>query len=79
MPIGPWAKDQKLKVLGMYQLEQMVDAVEPFTLALLTRVMGWSNEDTQILMAGTRKDFRDWKKTHLYAVFHFVYGRKPEA
>jgi len=78
VPIGPWAKDRKLKNLGLFQLEQMVDCVEPFTLALLTRVLNWSNEDTQNLMDGVRKDFKNWRKTHLYITFHFVYGRKPE-
>ena len=79
VPIGPWAREPKLKDLGAIQLAQMLDAVEPFTLALLTRVLGWSNDATQVLMAGVRQDFRNWKKTHLYANFHFVYGQKPGA
>ena len=76
VPIGPWPKDQKLKELGMYQREQMVECVEPFTLALLTRFMGWSIRETEVLMAQVREDFRN-PKCHLYTVFHYVYGRKP--
>jgi hypothetical protein len=60
----------------MYQMEQMCDCVESFTLALLTRVLKWSIEETQILMAGVRNDFRN-RKNHLYVAFHFVCGRKP--
>lgn len=55
----------------------MLAAIEPFTLALLTRVLGWSVESTQVLMAKVRNEFRD-KKNHIYSYFHFVYGRKPK-
>ena len=60
----------------MYQLEQMVASVEPATLGPLTRVLGWSNEKMQVLIAGVKGDFRN-RKNHLYVNFHFVYGRKP--
>tara|TARA_R110002060_G_scaffold52285_4_gene63226 strand:+ start:365 stop:547 length:183 start_codon:yes stop_codon:yes gene_type:complete len=54
----------------------MVDAVEPFTLAIFTRTLGWSNEEAQALMAGVRNELKD-RRNHLYALVHFVYGRKP--
>jgi len=76
VPIRNWAKDPKLKVIGSYQLEHMILCLEPFTLALLTRVMGWSAQETQILLAGVRSEFLD-KKNHLLTIFHFIYGRKP--
>jgi len=77
VPIGPWAKESSLKEQGRYELAQMSDAVEPFSLALFTRVLGWSNEKAQVLFAGVRADFRN-PKNHLYIAYHFVYGRKPE-
>ncbi|KIW33391.1 uncharacterized protein PV07_00245 [Cladophialophora immunda] len=78
VPVGTWPKDPKLKQIGMFEREHMIAAVEPFTLALLTRVLGWSVESTQVLMANVRNEFLD-KRNHLYSYFHFVYGRKPEA
>ncbi len=76
VPIGVWPKDRKMKELGRYQLEQMCLAVESFALALFTRVLGWSHEECQVLIAGARSDFKN-RDNHLYANFHFVYGRKP--
>ncbi|KAL3422374.1 methyltransferase [Phlyctema vagabunda] len=76
VPIGTWPLEKSLKTMGMYQQEQMCDCVESFTLALLTRVLKWSNEETQVLMANVRSNFRN-KKNHLYCKFHYVYGRKP--
>jgi hypothetical protein len=55
----------------------MLEAVAPFTLALFTRTLGWSREETEVLMAGVRSDLRN-RNNHIYSYFHFVYGRKPE-
>lgn len=55
----------------------MIDAIEPYALALLTRVSGWSVAEVQVLAAGVRKDFMN-PTIHLYSYFHCVYGRKPE-
>jgi hypothetical protein len=76
VPIGHWPKDKRLKELGLYQREQMVECVEAFTLAPLTRMLGWSVEEAEILMANVRAEFRN-PQNHLYTIFHFVYGRKP--
>ena len=65
-----------MKELGMFQREHMVLCVEAFTLALCTRILGWSMEETQVLVAGVKDDFRD-PKQHLISVFRFVYGQKP--
>ena len=74
--MGTWPRDRKLKELGRYQLEQMCAAVESFGLALLTRVCGWGQDETQVLIAGVRRELRN-PKNHLYTTFHFVYGQKP--
>jgi uncharacterized UPF0146 family protein len=78
VPGGSWPKDRKLKATGMYQLEHLVASVEPFSLALFTRVLGWSVDKTQVLMAGVKDDFRN-RNHHLYTTAHFVYGMKPAA
>ena len=76
LPQGPWPKDKKQKLIGRYQIAQMLAAVEPFTLAVFTRSLGWSNQEAQALMAGDRADFRN-PKNHLYVIVRFIYGRKP--
>ncbi len=60
----------------MYQREHLVDCVEPFTLAIFKRILKWSDEEIQVMMAKVKGDFRN-KKNRLYTNFHFVYGRKP--
>lgn len=76
VPIGTWPKDKNLKVLGAYQREHMILSIESFTLAPLTRIMGWSVEEVQVLIAGVRAELKN-PKNHLLTIFHFAYGRKP--
>ena len=54
-----------------------VAGLEGFSLALLTRVLGWSNAEVQVFLADVRKDIKD-PKIHFYIPLYTVYGRKPE-
>jgi hypothetical protein len=75
--VGTWPKDPKLKEIGAYQLVQMLDGVESYTMALLVRVLGWSPEEVQVLLSHARNELRS-RQNHLYTLVHFVYGRKPQ-
>jgi hypothetical protein len=76
-PIGIWPKDRKLKEIGRYERAQLLDAVEPYTLALFTRVLGRSLQEAQGLMERVKCELVD-PKLHLYTAQYIIYGRKPE-
>jgi len=40
VPNGPWARDTRMKDIGKYNLLNMLEAIEGFTIALFTRVLG---------------------------------------
>lgn len=67
-----------MKELGLFQREHMIICVEAYTLALFTRVLGWTVEECQILIAAVKNEFRN-SKAHMISYFHFMYGQKPEA
>ena len=77
IPIGPWAKDPKLKEIGRLMRVQMIQSVPSFMLAYYTRVLGHSMERTQATMALVKQEFQD-RSLHLYLRWHFVCGRKPQ-
>lgn len=76
IPIGPWAKDPKLKEMGRLFRVQMIQSIPSFMLAYYTRILGYSMEHTQVTMALVKKEFSD-RNLHLYLRWHFVYGQKP--
>lgn len=78
VPTNPWAKDPRMKELGRYEQVNFMEGLEAWTLALYTRVLGWSALEVEIFFADVRKELVD-RSLHLYSKWYFVYGQKPEA
>ncbi|KAJ5124551.1 uncharacterized protein N7515_008376 [Penicillium bovifimosum] len=76
VPSSVWARDPVQKEIGRYNQCSLLMAVESYSLALFTRVLGWSNNDTQVFLAGVRRDLKN-PAVHTYCNLHVVYGRKP--
>ncbi|EMD63708.1 hypothetical protein GGP41_005655 [Bipolaris sorokiniana] len=77
IPLGPWPRDARMKEIGRYQREHMSIGVEPYTLGLLGKVAGWTEEECRVMIARTVSDVRR-KDVHMYIRFYFVHGRKPD-
>lgn len=78
VPVGPWPRDKKMKEIGRFQQYQQISAVEAYTPALFTRVLGWDKVEVDILIAKVKKELKD-KNLHLYVEIYFVSGQKPES
>ncbi|KAJ5864248.1 uncharacterized protein N7529_006164 [Penicillium soppii] len=76
VPSNTWPDNSLQKEIGKYNLCSLLLAVESYSLALFTRVMGWSNEATQVFLAGVRADLKN-PNVRTYCNLHVVYGRKP--
>ncbi|KAJ5731417.1 uncharacterized protein N7483_005925 [Penicillium malachiteum] len=77
VPSSTWPRDPIQKQIGRYNLCSLLMAVEAYSLALFTRVLGWSNTETQVFLAGVRRDLKN-PDVHTYCNLHIVYGRKPD-
>lgn len=75
-PQNSWPKDPFMKELGRWNQVNVVDGLEGFCLALLTRGLGWKKEEVDIFVAKITADFRD-KKIHAYFPMPVAFGRKP--
>ncbi|KAJ0366116.1 hypothetical protein COL154_004030 [Colletotrichum chrysophilum] len=76
-PLNSWPKDPHLQVLGDWQFHNLSMGLEAISLALLTRVMGWTKEEVFALCALARKELRSLK-IHAYWRIQCLYARKPE-
>ncbi|EXJ76654.1 uncharacterized protein A1O5_01162 [Cladophialophora psammophila CBS 110553] len=76
VPIGPWAKDPKLKEIGTLYRAQMLQSVPSFMLAYYKQILTHSDEDTETAMAEVKEEFVD-RRLHLYQRWYFVKGRRP--
>ncbi|KAH8705242.1 putative methyltransferase [Talaromyces proteolyticus] len=76
VPIGQWARDPSLKEIGGFERLHVNESVEAHSLALFTRVLGYSYDQASILFSMVRNELND-RSLHLYTVYRFLVGRKP--
>ncbi|CDM31137.1 hypothetical protein DTO013E5_231 [Penicillium roqueforti] len=75
-PVGGWAKNRRYKEIGRIGKVSIMETIEPYSLALFTRVLGLSYQDAQEHMEKARAELMSGSH-HLYVRFHFVYGQRP--
>lgn len=75
-PTNGWPQDPKLKELGKWNLINFESGLEGVSLALFTRVLGWSKDQVLSLCADVRNELRN-PKVHGYWKIYVVYGQKP--
>ncbi|PWW76195.1 S-adenosyl-L-methionine-dependent methyltransferase, partial [Tuber magnatum] len=56
VPIGPWPKDAKEKEVGKYNLLNLMEGMDGFTTALLTRFLGWKPIEVQAFYGNVRSE-----------------------
>ena len=76
VPVGGWPKDPKLKEVGMFAMLAARNGVEDVMLAPLSKGLGWSREQIQVLAASVRKDLRA-PSVHAYVRAEAVWAQKP--
>jgi hypothetical protein len=59
VPFGPWPKDKELKIIGAYQLMNMLDATTSYGQAHFTRVLGWTPLEYEVFSAKVRNQLQD--------------------
>ncbi|KAG5657854.1 hypothetical protein KAF25_007887 [Fusarium avenaceum] len=77
-PTNSWPRDKKYKEIGQWNNVNMdaFKGLEALSIAVLTRVLGWSQEEVVVFLAKVRKDFNN-KSIHAYWPVYSTYGRRP--
>jgi hypothetical protein len=64
-PIGSWPKDEKMKMLGAWCKEDVLSGLQGTSMAILTRGLGMTSDEVEILLMETRRAINS-KKLHCY-------------
>ncbi|TDZ31394.1 Secondary metabolism regulator LAE1 [Colletotrichum spinosum] len=64
-PTNTWPKEEHHKTLGTWAHENCMAGIEGWTIAPLTRGLGWRREEVQVLLVKVREEFRD-RSIHAY-------------
>ncbi|TKA68601.1 hypothetical protein B0A55_08917, partial [Friedmanniomyces simplex] len=75
-PTNSWPKDPYWKELGRWNQINILEGLEGFCLALLTRGLDWRKEEVDVFVAHVGRDLRD-KRIHAYFPMPVTFGRRP--
>ncbi|KAL2862246.1 class I SAM-dependent methyltransferase [Aspergillus lucknowensis] len=75
-PVGSWPKSPRLKEIGRVGKVSLIEAIEPYSLALFTRVLGWTYEKAQAYVDNCRQEVMN-TSCHAYVLFFYVYAQRP--
>ena len=64
-PTNPWPADKRMKELGMWHQVNQADGLEGATMAMFTRVLGWTQLQVQEFVVEVKKNTRD-RSIHAY-------------
>ena len=75
-PSNGWPKDTYMKELGSWNQINILEGMEGFCLALMTRGLGWRKEEVDVFVAQVSNDIKD-RRIHGYYPMPVYWGRKP--
>ncbi|KAH7327120.1 S-adenosyl-L-methionine-dependent methyltransferase [Rhexocercosporidium sp. MPI-PUGE-AT-0058] len=58
-PMNRWPKDPKFKEIGMWTCENFTSGLSGISMALFTRVFGWTPEQLEVFLVDVRKEMKD--------------------
>ncbi|KAK2026877.1 methyltransferase domain-containing protein [Colletotrichum zoysiae] len=76
-PFNPWPKDKKLHNLGLWCQASSLMGIEAASMAVFTRVLDWTPEETTVFCAEVRNEHKKIGVQAYYDIYS-VWGRKPE-
>lgn len=65
MPCGPWARDERLRLIGAWEQHNLVNNLEGMVMRLFQKALGQSEEEITVYLTQLRKDIRN-PKFHAY-------------
>jgi hypothetical protein len=59
LPCNPWPKDQRLKLVGAFEMENLLSGLSGMTLRLFRGALGWTAEEVQLFLLDVRKEIKN--------------------
>ncbi|KAL4751048.1 hypothetical protein BDW72DRAFT_174600 [Aspergillus terricola var. indicus] len=77
-PTNPWPAEEKGKMLGLWNLYNVLQRFEEFSMTLLVKVLGWEVDDAKTFLGEVKRELMNGD-AHGYWPVYVVYGQKPPA
>jgi hypothetical protein len=65
MPCNPWPKDQRLKLIGAFEMENLLYGLSGMVTRLFSKALKWSPEQVEVFLVNVRKEIKN-RNIHCY-------------
>ena len=76
LPVGPWPKDKRQKLLGLYWRTAIMDGLQGIAMGTFGRSKKWTPQEIELYLVGVRKALMD-PSIHTYWPYHIITAQKP--
>ncbi|KAK3686037.1 S-adenosyl-L-methionine-dependent methyltransferase [Podospora appendiculata] len=76
LPTNPWPRDPRLKLVGAFEMENLLFGLSGMVTRLFSKALKWSPEQVQVFLVDVRKEIKN-RSLHCYWPYYVVYARKP--
>jgi len=59
IPSSTWPKDKRMKLIGAYEMQSLLQGASAFSLRTFNKAYGWSQAETELFNMRLRRDVRD--------------------
>ncbi|RDW92627.1 S-adenosyl-L-methionine-dependent methyltransferase-13 [Coleophoma crateriformis] len=66
LPSAPWPRDPRLKLIGAFELHNLLNGLSAMSLRMFSRAFGWTREQTEVFLVKVRKDLKDLRHHSYY-------------
>jgi hypothetical protein len=61
VPTSPWPKNKRMKLIGAFEMQSLLQGASAFSLRTFSRAYGWTQEETELFLVKMRSDVRNLK------------------
>jgi len=76
VPCNPWPKDERLKLVGAFEMDNLLSNLAGLCMLPFKRTFGWSHAEVHEFVGRAKKDIRNLR-CHAYWPFRVAYAQKP--
>ncbi|KPA38321.1 phosphoethanolamine n-methyltransferase 3 [Fusarium langsethiae] len=77
LPFNPWPKDPRMKLLGAWEMENLLHGLEAMVTRMFQKGLGWTDAEVTVFLAFLRKEIKN-PRMHGYWPYYVVYAQKPK-
>tara|TARA_R110002060_G_scaffold40647_2_gene52006 strand:- start:1389 stop:1721 length:333 start_codon:yes stop_codon:yes gene_type:complete len=59
LPVNTWPKDKRLKLLGAWEMENLLSSLEGMVMRIFQKALGWTAEEVLVFLVDVRKDIKN--------------------